>query len=329
MDSTALDTDHKWFSARSTTDLNKHLAARGNLHLDPPQDSLTIDCRSFTNPISVIRSLTPSCLHLLVLPTASPAAPIAIFFRTKPNKGTAIHFQQIDLRLSICDPNANEAPPVGARGVIALSGAAETEWVTLVDHIDEKVLAAVGIPLGSTIAAAENSNLVECVPRFMPLPRLRPSNATRAELTAYHIDRTAYIKALVGQRYYGDMNRMLGEMQLAFVCFMYLGCLHAAEHWTLLLRELCNAGSLSSVFPGAVDSLAKILNSQFSAMDIETVRFALKDELRKCLACFVSAGWQRKPVQQLTKTLNRIMQWTLTGHEEDGDDSDGPVVVAL
>ena len=70
-------------------------------------------------------------------------------------------------------------------------------------------------------------------------------------LTTYHFDGTTRLRWLLRHRFAGDWRRLIGELQLAFVLFMYLHSLPAFEQWKALVALLCSCEAAFS-HPGLV-----------------------------------------------------------------------------
>lgn len=321
MASNTAQADANWFSATPHDKLFQHLYERADVHFyNLPQTALTVDARTYENPLHVVRALSPDVLHLVTLSTASPAGPVGMFLRVLPASQTGIEYchDTVSLRLT---PVREARAQIGARGVAALSGVAELQWAALVCHITDKSLEKVGIHIGQVIGIDEKSI------SFPPLLSLKPKyNATPTEVTAFYLDRTQYVKELVHCNFDGQEDELLAQFQLSFICFSYLACVHGIEHWTRLLKEVCGCARVDGEFPGLSGKMARILDMQFQMMDVETMQFCFGG-LRQSVGRFVSAGWADEDVKRLAKTVNEKMGWVLTGAEEEGDDSDGPVMV--
>ena len=150
-------------------------------------------------------------------------------------------------------------------------------WVRLASCIDSAVLAQCGIASGAWIepaaadvgssaaaaassvppvddaaaafgvrraAAAAGRRCAEL--RFTPLT-LNPTERAACiagsgalALTRFHVDGSARLRWLLRHRFGGDWRRVVGELQLAFVLFMYLHSLPAFEQWKELVALLCS-----------------------------------------------------------------------------------------
>ncbi|PXF47569.1 Protein AAR2-like [Gracilariopsis chorda] len=321
--------DLGWFSQLSKEELHSYFQARADMLINPAQRGLCINARTFTGPVQSVGGLSPKRIHLITLPSALPVAPVGIFFRLHPRE--AITFSVNDDVFGILAKGTRtKLLQVGERGVAALSLPAEEQWERLTSYITEESLRAAGLSLDTAVVGSDYATESDQSPQFASLPRLRPKKyMSPAEVTAFHIDRGAYVTALVKSRFGGHVDRLLGEMQLAFICFRMLGCLCSLEHWTKLLKEVCNSRELNSVYDNFYQKVAKLLKAQFSFTSDEDARIVFRDELRQTLACFASGGRNVSEVRDFTKVVNKLMGWSLTGNEDEGDDSDGPVIVHI
>ena len=72
-------------------------------------------------------------------------------------------------------------------------------------------------------------------PRILPPPPplcpWPPSGATAAQLTHLNMDKSSVLAAAVQQRYGGQHEGLLGEMQLAFVAFVFGQSLDGFAQW--------------------------------------------------------------------------------------------------
>ncbi|KAI0557158.1 protein AAR2 isoform X1 [Gracilaria domingensis] len=321
--------DLQWFSQLSDMELESHLQARGSLYLNPAQRDFCIDSRCFSGPLRIVHGIAPNLVHVAAIQTASPAAPAAVFFQVPPTTALrlSVDSDSEKLHIRVADKILS---PLGTRGVAALSLLAEHQWESITSYVTEESLRAAGLSFGTTVYGSENVEQNDCSPHFTALPPLKPRrDMSAAEVTEFHLDRREYVTALVKSRFDNEVNMMLGEMQLAFVCFHILGCLRSLEHWTCLLREICNSTKLDAVFPDFYKQTAIALEAQIRFLEEATIQLAIRDELRQAFACFACAGRDTKEVQKFTKTVNQLMGWSLTGDEDEGDDSDGPVIVNI
>lgn len=81
--------------------------------------------------------------------------------------------------------------------------------------------------------------LLETPCYFSEIPRsVLPPNATPAQITLANMDKTAVLNKIAEDSHKGNWNRVLGELQFAFVCFLLGQSFEAFEQWKKLLAVL-------------------------------------------------------------------------------------------
>lgn len=87
--------------------------------------------------------------------------------------------------------------------------------------------------------------------------------------TAMAQDSSMLLEALLKVEYEGNEELFLGEIQLAFVLFMYIGSYEALEQWKRMLDLACNCGMLQATRP--------TMFAKFVDLLIKQLEFAPKD----------------------------------------------------
>lgn len=333
-DDSVVAADRRWFKSLSTTNLKEYVSERATLKLEsvPAQATVTVNTRSFPSDLTTIRSLNPAGIHMVTVDTTSSHPPVSIFFKASTEIPTTIRYDNHTSALSIktsdgCTTNisasSTKLPSVGERGVAAIAAPAEYQWSMLTSCIDNYVLATAGIQPGTVVMGNDKNNSTDSYPSFAPLPRLGNTHTMSVnDLTNMSPDRSDFVCSLVKRRYAGEPNRLLGELQFAYICFAYLGSLDALNHYRSLLKEICNSYDLNKLFSGFVSKVSEVLNMQFSMMNQEAIRLTLTDDLRKDLVRFISTSWKQTTVLEFAKTLNGVMG-TNTSSVSSGSDRSG------
>lgn len=323
--------DRRWVKSVSTTNLEEFASNRATLTLEslPPQATVSVNARMFSSSLSSIRSLKSSGIHMLTLNDLQSEYPIAIFFRVNTNEPSTICYdeQSSTLKLKTASGDTTKLPISSPREVVSRDyerssfvAPAEHQWDVLTSYIDDHVLATAGIKSNVAILPSEFAKEDDMSPNFAPLPQPGTTRSmSMTQLTEASFNRSRFIDSLIKRRYSGDSDRLIGEIQFAYVCFAYLGCLKALDHWTLLLKEVCDSYSLDSEF---VTKLADVLNMQFAMMSRKAVHLTLNKELRKSLAKFISSYWKDSSVLEFAKALNEIMGYSTPAPSACSDDSD-------
>lgn len=337
-DTAIADGDHRWFQGCSEKSLENHAAQRATLHLQsfPSTATVTVNARTFPPTMRTIRCLQPGGVHLVTVRTSETAPALAIFFRASSSTPVTIRYDAANNTLALFaaeqQTQAQKSPssikvgvPSMQEGTVgAFAAPAEHQWRVLTSAIDDFVLATAGIESEQVVVRKEVSQSPDVAsPDFAPLPKLGTTHCMSAsDLTALHLDRTAFVRSMIKRRYAGVEDRLIGELQFAYICFAYLGCLKGLDHWVHLLNEICNASELDEDHPGFVERIAKVLDMQFSMMDDEAVQLTFgKKKLKNCLARFISSSWQQPAVVELAKKLNEVMYNSTTNSDSAGSDS--------
>lgn len=81
--------------------------------------------------------------------------------------------------------------------------------------------------------------LLETPCYFSDIPRsVLPPNATPAQITTANMDKTAVLNKIAETSHKGNWNRVLGELQFAFICFLLGQSFEAFEQWKKLTAVL-------------------------------------------------------------------------------------------
>jgi A1 cistron-splicing factor AAR2 len=101
--------------------------------------------------------------------------------------------------------------------------------------------------------------------RFTAIPRQKyPDGATPAEITKYSMDHSYVLRTLLDNSY-REITDILGELQIAFICFLIGQNLEAFEQWKQLVHLFCSSDELLDTESG--------LFSQF----ISTLHYHIQD----------------------------------------------------
>eukprot|EP00195_Chlamydomonas_chlamydogama_P010479 CAMPEP_0202899088 /NCGR_PEP_ID=MMETSP1392-20130828/7417_1 /ASSEMBLY_ACC=CAM_ASM_000868 /TAXON_ID=225041 /ORGANISM="Chlamydomonas chlamydogama, Strain SAG 11-48b" /LENGTH=502 /DNA_ID=CAMNT_0049585185 /DNA_START=78 /DNA_END=1586 /DNA_ORIENTATION=+ len=102
---------------------------------------------------------------------------------------------------------------------------------------------------------------------YTHVPRLvRRAGATASELTAMNLDKSGVLQAVLQERYKGDPLGLLGELQYAFVAFVFGQSLDGFMQWKSLLLMLlgCEHAALHTHQAAFVEVL-RVLRAQLAA----------------------------------------------------------------
>lgn len=166
-------------------------------------------------------------------------------------------------------------------------------WRDLTRFLDGDVLAAAGLPIGAHATSchvvsgdpdedAKADNTTGHMTAFFPGPArtarfscigsmrqaalgvFRRGQGDAAECSILQGDETDTLKLLLETAMHGRPARLLGEVQLAFVCFLLLHSMSAFEHWKLAVSSFCSARKLASERPGLMHNVVSCLQVQLA-----------------------------------------------------------------
>ncbi|KAK6644390.1 hypothetical protein RUM43_000657 [Polyplax serrata] len=97
--------------------------------------------------------------------------------------------------------------------------------------------------------------------RFSKLPdKSYPENSTPGEITKHSLDSSYIFKQILQQ--HANFNDILGEVQLAFICFLIGHSFEAFEHWKKLIGILCSCDEAISEYVDIFSSFITVLTYQ-------------------------------------------------------------------
>ena len=199
---------------------------------------------------------------------------------------------------------------------------------------------------------------------YTPMPdRRKRKGKTKAvptprEITAYALDRSQALVALIRDQFAGDMFLFLGEMQFSFLCFLLGQSLEAFDQWKAMVALVCTAESLllgtwcsggnpgdaaktepaaltsftASIMPVLLGQLKEMPRDFFHA-DLTKGNF-LRDSLRNLFSILTPLpSAMETPVNtglvRVTKELFSFVEDELGYTLDECEDDDGPAIVDL
>lgn len=169
-------------------------------------------------------------------------------------------------------------------------------WQALTNYWDDQVLARVGIRFGAIVLNAipddvskfsAEESLAYCAPQFTVLPDLaRVSKNLRsmetdstsrgteffksskgiwltpAEITALQLDPSRLILRLLELSYENHFTQFMGEIQLAFICFVYLSSLQGLEFWKTAIHMVSSSTALKSTHSKSISDFCDLMANQ-------------------------------------------------------------------
>ncbi|XP_057335676.1 protein AAR2 homolog [Microplitis mediator] len=173
--------------------------------------------------------------------------------------------------------------------------------------------------------------------RFTEIPeRNYPDDATPAEITEYSLDSTYALNATIQKM--KDQSEIIGELQLAFVCFLVGQSLEAFEHWKKLIALICGAEKAISNRRSIYVDFLHIIEIQLShapediLCDIVSSNNFVYHHLRKLFATIEInpeiEGRLKSEATRLQTRLTNKFSWDFSNLQEEEFD-EAPVVVAI
>lgn len=287
-----------------------------------PKDALvTVNARTFPSDTTTIDNVRPGDLQLFTLRTTDSNAdkpPLAMFLRPVTDTKQTVRYdaETHTLTVSVEEQSVEEHQEAdvdhsNGSNVASFTGPAEDQWRNLSCCIDDYILATAGLETAKVVVPKD----VRQTPApdalstgFVPLavPALSQEGSSN-NLQALQADPANELRTLIKCRSTGEWTRLIGEVQLSYLCFSYLGCLEGLYHWKRLLSCIPQADGLPE-YEGLVPRLAQVLVMQFEMMDEEGIHMTIaKNDLKNSLTRFIAAGWRLPEVQQLARTINGVL----------------------
>lgn len=272
----------------------------------PTNFCVTLDNRACDTCIFSEYKVSLDTIHLItVMPPSSSEDDMQIlsmFFYASPKSVTVINYNCEQSGAPALVLQTRSPSAVEENNSYGLNRSVGEEWQTLTSDIDSHVLGTAGVTL-------DNIHLNFPI-RFAPLPIASQKSTNRSVpdlVNMTKIDGTRMLSGLLKTRHRGERSRLVGELQLAYLCFAYLGQVRAVEHWYNVIEAVCNAYEAKALFPELVTEFATVLEKQFTVAHKNALDILLTSKVKECLARFVASNWHLPQVVFLTKTIARAM----------------------
>lgn len=170
--------------------------------------------------------------------------------------------------------------------------------------------------------------------RFTRLPdKNHPENATPAEITKHNLDLTYTLECFL-KEFDSDMD-LIGELELAYVCFLVGHSFEAFDQWKSVVGLLCECENAISKHRNLYDAFISVLELQISEVPEEFladivsnnnfVYLKLRILFRFMNDCNVDGRLKTK-VERFKKMLTDTYGWDFT-HLDSDDEDEAPVIV--
>jgi hypothetical protein len=336
--------DVRWVGSVSDLQLQARICSGCDVQFlgFPPGTSVAFDLRVYESGLTLMRGvpILPAVHVVAIMSNGTNGPPDALcvgaFVAAKKDQTIVVEYrhQASSLDIRVNNGHASHAALVGDRGVAIYSPMHEATWKEFSDLVSPAVLSLAGIQRGDPIcadddvddvdsAAERRSNLVASdaqgvdalemplMLRFKPLPRMRRvEGMTAAEVTAFNMDRSAYVMYVVSTRYEGRIDNLLGDVQLSFLSFVLLRSLSGLHHWGRLVTEICSSVDLAADARELVARFARILQFQIPMLDQDALPLLGGDRIREAVDCLHAHAHQRVPeVRELGDVLAQGLGW--------------------
>jgi len=333
------------------TEAAKHLSSI--LILDvPPGSQIAIDGRSFIASEKFKGfKLIPPGVHLVLSRNAnqSAAAPVSFFVVFECSNILVKRWNEKREQLeSLEDLDQEERLKLGVRNFDFDDGMAPydlsllPQWRKLSRLIDSNVVSKImnGAPHISVAEEAQHQSAISpqsTVVSYTNIPLLiKRSGCSAAELSALNLDKTDELVESIKYKYLGNWKDMLGEIQFAFVAFMFGQSLMGLEQWKRLIHFILGCFSIPEELAPMFQEALRVLRHQIefvilqdpTAADILADSFLKRDLVEfivEMIESPVDSGIKRE-CSRMKNILVQKLGWEI-GIEEGGEFA--PVVVRL
>jgi hypothetical protein len=333
--------DIRWVGSISDMQLRARISSGCDVQFIgfPSGTSIAFDLRVYESGLTVMRGVPvlPAVHVVTVLSNGTNGPPdslcVGAFIAAENDQSILVEYRHQASSLHICvrNGNAGTAVHVGDRGVAIYSVPHETMWKELADLVSPAVLDLAGIQRGYPICAGDDADDVDSAAgqenkhvgsggqseyasempsmvRFRPLPKIRRvEGMTAAEVTAFNMDRSAYVMYMVSMRYNGRIDNLLGDVQLSFLSFLLLRSLSGLHHWGRLVTEICSSVDLATDASELVTRFARVLRFQIPMLEQDVLPLLGGDRILEAVDCLHTHAHQHLPeVRQLGDVLDLL-----------------------
>ncbi|XP_064402615.1 protein AAR2 homolog [Halichondria panicea] len=133
----------------------------------------------------------------------------------------------------------------------------------------EQLFAGVGYFTAESINSTDSQSTPQCTLQAEPDSVLRfhlvstkyPKDSTPAQISHHCMDFSFTLEEML-KRYFTSEDELLGELQLAFLCFLQGQVYDAFEHWKSLVQLLCSCEEAMKCHPKFFSNLISVLHFQ-------------------------------------------------------------------
>lgn len=260
------ENDVQWLTSLSATALKAHIDASDSisLHNFPAGCKVSVDSRTYMQGILNFVGLSTASPHMVSLSLKAPGSTIALFLPPLKQQNALVEYDDAKVSLSFSYSTRADIR-VGDRGVAVLPLSGRNDWDALASCICREILEGAEMGFGRCVHA----------PKFSKWPQPRPHvGATPVQITKFGMDATERVSTIMCIRHGNSFDRLLGECQLAFVGFLFIGCVESLAHWVFIVKEVCSCFDMFDSDQERVGKFMRVLGAQLKLIDKDvTVAF--------------------------------------------------------
>ena len=209
--------------------------------------------------------------------------------------------------------------------------AREAKAATTMDCDNESVADSETDPEDPRLPAMKE--ISESKMRFTQIPKKKhPEGASPCEMSKYNMDHSYVLERLLASEYKANHLDILGEIQMAFTCFLLGQVYDGFEQWKRLVHLLCSCEEAIRTNQDIYNQFISILHYQIREIpedffvDIVTRNNFLVSALRNFFANIQESGAERTLKEKGLKfkvNLEKKFKWDFSCDDEE----DEPVIV--
>ncbi|KAI8424503.1 hypothetical protein MSG28_002966 [Choristoneura fumiferana] len=172
--------------------------------------------------------------------------------------------------------------------------------------------------------------------RFTEIPQDKyPPGSSPEEITKHYLDQSYSLELMIAQ--HDEPLHIIGELQLAYLCFLIGHSLECFEHWKSLVILLCSCDDAIHKYRSVFFHFIRTIEIQIEEMPEDFLADIVmnKNLVYKKLREFFKTAYMSKVdgrlltmIERFKENLTEKLQWDFTGLDADEDD-ERPVIVKL
>ncbi|XP_071842945.1 protein AAR2 homolog isoform X2 [Apostichopus japonicus] len=171
--------------------------------------------------------------------------------------------------------------------------------------------------------------------RFSEIPmQSYPEGASPAEITRHSMDRSFTLSSLLAAHYDKEPQRILGEIQVAFICFLIGQVYDAFEQWKQLVALLCSCETAISEYGPLYSAFIQMMHFQLKEIPADFfVDIVSRDNfLTSTLRTFfqnIRSSEADEPLKEKCRRFQQNLTKKYRWDFESEPDDEAPIIVEL